>query len=481
MLSLRQSMSILRPYFKLQAEYDFDKPNFIFTSDIPKTIINIVSKYLLLAENGGELTDMTRFYHPMLEFNVNIELNTLLARNRDLKPSDLIKENLITLAKTKDRCSTNIESLLTAVPKTPGLSINPYQFMSNEVFIVNLTLKVLDFIICVNEDTNVIIDFLKDENYGMLLLSDEQLIDQVENYIKATFIKGLKEQQTLDSNVESRKINIADNGYLADITDVPMGIQDVSINNGKSFVYDDDYESSLEELLLLRSNDTRSTANEEGNDDYEIRTESILIENDEDNNVFRINTGPSISKTSKQINTIKEEEYEDTFIEDINNLRHNEYFIRSDNSQESAKNVSAIPELMTLHSETQHNPKQHTSLLRSPAQLTQQNLESPKSSTRRLSVVSLSPKHKSVSRRTSAASFSMINYEDANPDLEYAFRDKSSTVPKYIKLDKKFKFIKVGKVQKFVNLFEEKLDLASNSTPSTRATSPLKKAYVPTD
>mmetsp|Transcript_8051 Transcript_8051/g.9909 ORF Transcript_8051/g.9909 Transcript_8051/m.9909 type:complete len:481 (+) Transcript_8051:60-1502(+) len=480
MLSLRQSMNILRPYFKLQAEYDFDKPNFIFTSDIHKTIINIVSKYLLIGENGGELTDMTQFYHPMLEFNVNIELNTLLARNRDLMPSDLIKENLITLAKTKDRCSTNIESLLTTVPKTQPLNINPYQFMSNEVFIVNLTLKVLDFIICTKENTDVIIDFLKDENYGILILSDQQLVDQIENYIKATFIKELKEQQTLDPRVESREINIADNSYLADITDVPMGIQDDSINNGKSFIYDDDYESSFEELLLLRSNDTRSTANEEGNDEYEIKTQSILMENDDENNVFR-NNGPSISKTNKQINTIKEEECEDTFIEDINNLRHNEYFIRSDNLQESTKNARAIPESTPVHSETQNKHKQNTSLLKSPAQLTEQNLESPKSTTRRLSVISLSPKHKSVSRRTSTASFSMINYEDTNPDLEYAFRDKSSTVPTYIKLDKKFKFIKVGKVQKFVNLFEEKLDLASNSTPSTRATSPLKKAYMPTD
>jgi len=481
MLSLRQSMNILRPYFKLQAEYDLDKPNFIFTSDIPKNIINIASKYLLLGGNTTELTDMTRFYHPMLEFNINIELNTLLARNRDLRPSDLIKENLITLAKTKDRCSTSIENLFTTVPKAPGLTINPYKFMNNEVFIVNLTLKVLDFIICMNEETNVIIDFLKDENYGMLLLSDEQLIDQVENYIKATLIKELKGQRTLDSKDESRSINIDHNGYLADITDVPIGVQDVSINNGKSFVYDDDYESSFEELLLLKSNDTRSTTNEEGNDEYEFKTESILMENDEDNNIFRTKIGLSTSKTNKQINTIKEEEYEDTFIEDMNNLRHNEFFIRSDNLQESTKNSSAIPDSIPLDTETQYRSRQNTSLLKSPVQLTEQILESPQSSTRQLSLASMSPKHKSVSRRTSTASFSMINYEDTNSDLEYAFRNKSSTVPTYIKLDKKFKFIKVGKVQKFVNLFEEKLDLASNSTPSTRPTSPLKNTYVPTD
>lgn len=481
MLSLRQSMNILRPYFKVQTEYDLDKPNFIFTSDIPKNIINIASKYLLLGDKTTELTDMTRFYHPMLEFNINIELNTLLARNRDLRPSDLIKENLITLAKTKDRCATNIDNVLTVVPKAPGLTINPYKFMNNEVFIVNLTLKVLDFIICMNEETNVIIDFLKDENYGMLLLSDEQLIDQVESYIRATLIKELEDQRILSSkDDESRSINIDHNGYLADITDIPMGIQDISINNGKSFVYEDDYESSFEELLLLRSNDTRSTTNEEGNDEYEIKTESILKENDDDN-IFRTKIGLSTSKSNKQINTIKEEEHEDTFIEDINNLRHNEYFIRSDNLQASSKNSCAISDPIPLHTETQYKSSENTSLLKSPVQLTEQMLESPKSSTRQLSLASMSPKHKSVSRRTSTASFSMINYEDTNSDLEYAFRNKSSTVPTYIKLDKKFKFIKVGKVQKFVNLFEEKLDLASNSTPSTRPTSPLKKAYVPTD
>ena len=57
---------------------------------------------------------------------------------------------------------------------------------------------------------------------------------------------------------------------------------------------------------------------------------------------------------------------------------------------------------------------------------------------------------------------------DENYGLEYAFRDKSPTVPSYIKQDKKFKFIKVGKVQKFVNLFEEQ---APASTPTSRFTS----------
>lgn len=480
MLSLRQNMGILRPYFKLQAEYDLDKPNFIFTSDISKKINNITSKYLLLEDEATSLTDMTCFYHRMLEFNINIELNTLLARNRDLKPSDLIKENLITVAKTKDQCSTSIENSLTAT-KGSVFTMNPYQFMSNEVFIVNLTLKLLDFTICKNEETNdVIIDFLKDENYGMLLLSDEQLIDQIENYIKTTLIKELEDQRTLSAKDKSKPINIDNNGYLADITDVPMGVQDVSINNGKSFVLEDDYESSFEDLLILRSNDTRSTANEEGNDEYEIKTESILMEKDEDNNIFRHNIDLSIPKTSKQINTIKEEEQEDNFIDDMSNLRHNEYFITTDNLQTSSNaNVNAMADSTPSHTRTES--KQNTLLLKSPVQLTEKLLDSPKSSTRHLSVASMSPKHRSMSRRTSTASFSMINYEDPSSDLDYAFRNKTSTVPTYIKLDRKFKFIKVGKVQKFVNLFEEKLDLASNSTPSTRPSSPLKKVHVPTN
>lgn len=45
--------------------------------------------------------------------------------------------------------------------------------------------------------------------------------------------------------------------------------------------------------------------------------------------------------------------------------------------------------------------------------------------------------------------------QDDNEDLEYAFRDKSDQVPQFIRRDKKFKYIKVGKVQKFVSLFEE--------------------------
>jgi hypothetical protein len=64
----------------------------------------------------------------------------------------------------------------------------------------------------------------------------------------------------------------------------------------------------------------------------------------------------------------------------------------------------------------------------------------------------------------------MINDDDLI-DLKYAMND--TDVPSYIKENKKFKFIKVGKVQKFVHLFEEKSEHSSRSTSPTRIKSPV--------
>lgn len=73
------------------------------------------------------------------------------------------------------------------------------------------------------------------------------------------------------------------------------------------------------------------------------------------------------------------------------------------------------------------------------------------------SQVFISPRRgRELSKKSLTGTFSTIHDEDTASELEYAFRDRSPTVPSYIKQNKKFKFIKVGKVQKFVHLFEEK-------------------------
>lgn len=77
-----------------------------------------------------------------------------------------------------------------------------------------------------------------------------------------------------------------------------------------------------------------------------------------------------------------------------------------------------------------------------------------------------------LSRRTSNTSFSMIS--DERYGLEYAYNSHNEDVPSFIKENKKFKFIKVGKVQKFVNLFEEQKNQkepVTSSRPSSRIAS----------
>lgn len=478
-------MSILRPFFKQQIDHDLDKPNFIFSSDIPDKVSNIVSRYLLFGESVPELVDITNIYSSVVEFNVSIELNSLLSRNKNLKPSDLIKDNLIFLAKSKDKCSSNVDNLLVAKHSKNGLSIQPYKLMSNEIFIVNLTLKLLDFMICMKEEAHeIMIDFLKDESYGIMLLSDEQLIEQIEKYIKTTFLKVLNNHITsnpLDQQPRRDCLNISSeyDKYPINSVDASMDMHDISMNNDKSFVYEDEYESSFEELLLLRSNDTRSTANDEVNEDFDDKTDTILFDIGCDQDVLRSNHDKMITMKNKQISTIKEEDIEDSFIDDMSNLRHNERCIRIDDIMEVGCTLDRMPSSNSIDTLTLHELKSSPSYLKSPIKLAHENPSSPKSLTRQLSMSSMSPgKHKSASRRTSTASFSMINYADNNPDLEYAFRNKSSTVPTFIKQDKKFKFIKVGKVQKFVNLFEENM-AEPESKSSTRPGSPLKRSATP--
>ncbi|EMG46638.1 hypothetical protein G210_3106 [Candida maltosa Xu316] len=67
------------------------------------------------------------------------------------------------------------------------------------------------------------------------------------------------------------------------------------------------------------------------------------------------------------------------------------------------------------------------------------------------------------------SNFSMIS--DEKYGLEYAYNSDHSNVPSFIKDNKKFKFIKVGKVQKFVNLFEEHQQKEKDSAMNSRINS----------
>ncbi|ODV77616.1 uncharacterized protein CANTADRAFT_8059 [Suhomyces tanzawaensis NRRL Y-17324] len=434
---------------------DPNKPNFVFSSDIPEKILGLVERFLSHKDeqdSGLRRLDIGTDF----EFNVNVELNSLLVRNKDLKPTDLIKENLICLARSNTkRMSKNIEKMIFSQPK---YSIQSYALISDEIFIVNLTLKLLEFIM--DENVNQIaIDFLKDENYGLLLLCDEQMIDQIERYIRVRFVNELNkhisepivigeielkmphqktlqkehvespdEQQTnqhtnvseMETTVIEHLLPVPDQISVSDST--LDGLEDLTVRD-KSFVYEDEASnSSFEELLILRSNDTtRSNSNDE--DEYgEAQANK--------------------SKNSQENSRIE------GFIKNMDNLRHNE------------EKYIKLDDLLETECGLDLKDDEHVGTLEPPIELKLviSSLSPQKTVTANLSTSSfVSPTKKKSISRMSSASFSMINHHEDTYGLEYAFKNKSPLVPTYIKEDKKFKFIKVGKVQKFVNLFEEKL------------------------
>ncbi|CAI5757666.1 unnamed protein product [Candida verbasci] len=150
---------------------------------------------------------------------------------------------------------------------------------------------------------------------------------------------------------------------------------------------------------------------------------------------------------------------------DIENLRHNEEIITPKTSAITNFH-SCLDDLIEVECEMENegliSPEKKRNKLpsSSPLKFDEDDYDFTKL-TRSNSFQSPTKVRKSISRMTSNHSISMVN-SDEKFGLEYAF-NSSSDVPSYIKDDKKFKFIKVGKVQKFVNLFEEKKENDSNS------------------
>lgn len=422
--------------------HDYDQPNFIFSSDIPEKVVKIVRKYINLEDKNENVAGN-------IEFKINIELNILLARNKSLRTSDLIKDNMVCVAKPTHEESQRLNMTLPCSKSC----LNIFRNISNGLFIINLTLKLLEFL--VNESSNLLeIEFLKDESYGIILLSDGHFINQITNYIKILFITELNKVQdnSLVFSEENNEIgNTNDEEFSSIVRDINLDDSTLNVDSSfvdKSFTYEDDYESSLEDLILLKSNDSIRSK------DDGIMDNDILVE--------------SLSKSDKDIKK------NIGFLKELDNLRHNETSLEISLYKEHTYQGDV---LLGHNKENEFYEDKSISIddyMMSPKRSKQQDdigvQQIPM--TRLLSISSVISHKRSFSGRPSYGSFSMINHED-NTGLEYAFKSNVS-VPSFIKEDKKFKFIKVGKVQKFVSLFEEQLIEPSNSSAPSRSPSPLK-------
>ncbi|CAH6723247.1 hypothetical protein CLIB1444_13S03620 [[Candida] jaroonii] len=417
---------------------DIYKPNFIFSSDIPEVINKLIDVNDQITDSQFDLTD-----HLNIEFTINVELNMLMNRNKDLKPSDLIKDNLIFLAKSDESViPLNFLNHL-ILPEDRKINIHPKKIINNEIFIVTLTLKVLKLLI--NNSMIQTIEFLKDENFSILLLCDCSLIDNIEEYIKKIFVlETLKTKPCLiDSN--STVVENDLNHEIGEINEATETTIEVS-ENDMNVNYDDLNDTSID-FMFLKNEKTIE-------DDTEtlVGKQSIKFPN-----LFKYNPFST------------EQDNSENFIKNVNNLRHNfheideidegeeQFEINSDNeeNEEHEIHIDDVPE----------SPKNY------------KNANFPANIKLKPSKTEMKPIEESedVLPRKSSKSFNLPSRNMIkSPSFTIDQNELDSfdySGPSYIKGDKKFKYIKVGKVQKFVNLFEERVHEESESRSSSRPVS----------
>lgn len=434
---------------------DINKPNFIFSSDIPDKINEAADIFQKFHSKLKDNIDIVNFDKDF-SFTVNVELNVLLRRNRQIRPSDLMKDNLIYLATINDQeYANNYASSISAIASRRNVFLQQ-KIKLNELFIVSIVLKVLSFVILKDGKLDISVEFAKDENYGILLLSDEQLIQEIINFASGMLKHHLQ-------NAGKDNINIQADAKKDEIQSEFVPTFDHKGDKGKNSVSDDDYNSSLEELLILKSNDSRTSSHDPS---YDTEVEEPINNHiNEDNSVFTIKENKSNSSSISKVPNLSEER-NDGFLDNVNNLRHNDTsplnFHTDEMQEQNKKNriPKDVPRSPSVDIDDIVSDGSHSPVKTVKHQLT------------------CSSPSKQMSLLTKSSNISLVNYEDYHPELKYAFQSKPSSVPHYLKEDKKYKFIKVGKVQKYVHLFEEKQFEEDQNPRKSRPVSPLKKGIL---
>ena len=140
------------------------KPNFIHSSDVVSKVGVLAEMYLL----GKTL--------PSTPVNVNIEVNSLFVRNKDLKPSDLIRSNLLTSTKTKKKKLKKKKTTTSTFMDPPKVLLD---LSTDEIYIVSLVLM-MDVKV---RHTEIDVEFQQDENLAVL----GSLQETIAHYVQATW------------------------------------------------------------------------------------------------------------------------------------------------------------------------------------------------------------------------------------------------------------------------------------------------------
>lgn len=380
-------------------------------------------------------------------FTVNVELNTLLSRNKNLRPSDLIKDNLVFLAKSAEASAVN-----RILINDDKLAINPKTFINNEVFIVTLTLKVLNFTVA----PAVSIEFLKDENYGILVLCDYNFILRIEQYIVKLFTNIIDMNLQQDTHEINLSQDISGTETTLEISEHELSDysdDDTLIHERiKQPIPEEDF---IGDMNNLRHNDgemnggMRVDVSSQESDRLAIKLDDLNLSPVETKEVTAsepaqiLPDSPILPHSPAQSPTqspTKQPQPPQTLPQP---------FDQNVFDLEDSKPEFAIKLKHSTHNVNHHQP-------------VTEDFQLP---TKKLSRTFIPPPKP---KKLSSFSIDLHDFDNLDPDAAYY---------KGVKGDKKFKFIKVGKVQKFVNLFEEKLHEETDSVSTTRTgTRPASRA-----
>lgn len=426
---------------------DRDRPNFIFLSDIPQKITECVSSlHLFLVATKRKVVNLAA---SVQSFEITLELNGLLLRNSNLTPSELIRKNHIFVARTKVPLAHPFRSV-TQFPEV-WQSILAMR-TAHETFVVNFSLNIASFTIDMANNNEIALVFEEDASFEALHNCDPLVILYVKTYVRKKLISELNKlkdftvhitnpatilqtlppvENTSDLEDVYSSINLDPN----QLVDVSLSDIDVSYRIEKQLIFseDTDFDASDEELRILPSDDS---------------AKGTLHEDDELDRLFSRDSLPCIDLAAiLELDT--QESDSRSVINLMNNLDIGELDSQTPEPEKLAAPFQELSKVSLADSCDGFQEKSEDELDEVVGELDLSPVRP-----QRPVFSSQSEMHASLPKKPS---LSFVDHDEKH-GLEYAFRNLSPEIPKYIKEDKKFKFIKIGKVQKFVNMFEEHKD-----------------------
>lgn len=463
------------------------KPKLIFSSNIPQKIADCVAeKRLFLGGSKSRLVDLSS---DIGEFELILELNTLLRRNPLLNPTELVRKNLIFVA--KKRTSKNVHKPYLGFK---GIWRTVFQMASpSEIFVVSLKFSLRCLLIDLVDGNTIRIILHNDETYDPIL-RDKELLNSLKTYIKKKLLLELINNSSITADISNTNTILQDlpvdeslplmKDLHRQLEDIDNDLADITLDSSisppfieKQLVYDDflEFDTSDEEIKILHSDDSgRCTVD----DEYDLRLTETQV-----SDILTSSPRPQGFKDTERV-------LPQAWI--TPEIKETKKYLPSEGQAPTQVPEPTVesPKKLTIVEPQPRTPQRRLTLVQipqpskfendevSPRPISVPPLMSPRDNqkvpplAKRTSLSSLP--QPSLRKKTSTSSFTMISSDD-NHGLEYAFRDKSPTVPNYIREDRKFKFIKVGKVQKFVHLFEEQIPASETTTrASSRVASPIR-------